>query len=92
MRRTKGPKRRAERYAAALIAAQNTVRNWTHEQAGVNLAGAYMAGYRSASRARKAVNLRVLDHQAEVIRLLKDKVAELETQVAQMAVMYIPKL
>jgi hypothetical protein len=80
-------KRRAERYAAALIAAQNTVRNWTHEQAGVNLTGAYMAGYRSASRARKAVNLRVLDHQ-----LLKDKVAELETQVAQMAVMYIPKL
>jgi hypothetical protein len=58
------PKRRAERYAAALIAAQNTVRNWTHEQAGVNLTGAYMAGYRSASRARKAVNLRVLDEAA----------------------------
>jgi hypothetical protein len=29
----------------------------------------------------KAVNLRVLDHQAEVIRLLKDKVAELERDI-----------
>ena len=31
----------------------------------------------------KAVNLRVLDHQAEVIRLLKDKVGELETRLTK---------
>lgn len=33
----------------------------------------------------KAVNLRVLDHQAEVIRLLKDKVAEYEEKMRRMS-------
>lgn len=68
-RRTKGPKRRAERYYRAL-----GIRG---DYAAVT-AAAYMAGYRSAARARKAVNLRVLDHQAKVIEALKNRIAELE--------------
>jgi hypothetical protein len=74
-RRTKGPKRNAESYGARH---GGYLEGMSGTEIAHGLAAAHMAGYRSASRARKAVNLRVLDHQAEVIRLLKDKVAELE--------------
>lgn len=79
-RRTKGPKRRAERYAAPLA---SIYEGTPGSDIAYAIAAGYMAGYRSAARARKAVNLRVLDHQAEVIRLLKNKVAELEEALHQ---------
>lgn len=70
-RRDHGPKRRAERYAYRVIDAAHTVRNWTHEDARKYLVDAYMAGYGSASRARRKPGATVDMPADEITRSLE---------------------
>lgn len=80
-RRNSGPKRKAEAYAHVKmdeIYAQPGIDNATIR---AMLAAAHLAGSRSAARARNAVNLNLglIDGQTVIIRMLKDRLAELET-------------
>lgn len=70
---------RAVKWARNLIHNATTVRNWTHEIAEINLARAWLAGARALDRwhVKNRPNVRVLNHQAEVIRQLKGTVADL---------------